>query len=69
MNKPMKVISFAITMFAIVGMISYAPVSATNGDEGCTPGFWKANAKKGANAWPDDITHLHPVAPTHRYFH
>ena len=60
MNKTTKSISFAFTMFAIVGMFSSAPVSATNGDEGCTPGFWKANAKKGANAWPDDI----PIEPS-----
>ncbi len=60
MNKTTKNISFAVTMLAIVGMFSSAPVSATNGDEGCTPGFWKANAKKGANAWPDDI----PIEPT-----
>lgn len=22
------------------------------GDEGCTPGYWKANAKKGGSEWP-----------------
>lgn len=60
MNNTTKSISLAFTMFAIVGMFSFAPVAASDDDEGCTPGFWKANAKKGANAWPGPPDEINP---------
>ena len=64
MNKTTKGISLAFTMFAIVGMFSFAPIAASTGDEGCTPGFWKANAKKGANAWPMDPPDADTITPS-----
>lgn len=57
MNKTTKVLSFAIAMFALVGLVTF-PISAAADYgyykyEGCTPGFYKANDKKNdADQWP-----------------
>lgn len=68
MNTTTKGISLAVTMFAIVGMFSIAPAAASADDEGCTPGFWKANVKKGANAWPDNDSYtINPDDPLTDY--
>jgi len=57
MNKTTKVLSFAFAMFALVGLVTFPTTAHANYDEGCTPGFWKANAKKNnADQWPSPIT-------------
>ena len=63
MDKTTKGISIAVTMFAIVGMFSFAPAAATADDEGCTSEFWKENAKQGAGAWPDNGITITPSTP------
>jgi len=51
-----KVLTFAFALFALIGLIVIPPASAEQqGDDGCTPGFWKANAKKNdGDKWPDN---------------
>ena len=49
-----KVLTFAFALFALIGLVAIPPASA-HGDQGCTPGFWKNNAKKNdGDKWPDN---------------
>ena len=55
MNKTTKVLSLAVAMFALVGLVTFPAAHADiiYHKEGCTPGFYKANAKKNeADQWP-----------------
>jgi len=53
--KTTKVLTFAFAMFALIGLVTFQPASAHFDDAGCTPGFWKANAKKNdGDQWPDN---------------
>jgi len=52
-----KVLTFAFAMFALIGLVGISPASAHEDDAGCTPGYWKANAKKnGGDRWPDFVS-------------
>ena len=49
-----KVLTFAFALFALIGLVGFQPAAAHFDDAGCTPGFWKANAKKNdGDQWPD----------------
>jgi hypothetical protein len=48
-----KVLTFAFALFALIGLVGFQPAAAHYEDAGCTPGFWKNNAKKNdGDQWP-----------------
>jgi len=50
-----KVLTFAFALFALIGLVGISPASAHEDDQGCTPGYWKANAKKNdGDRWPNN---------------
>lgn len=50
-----KVLTFAFALFALIGLVGFQPAAAHYEDAGCTPGFWKNNAKKNdGDQWPDN---------------
>jgi len=57
MNKTTKTLSLAVAMFAITGMTgAFSSQAFANGDEGCSPGFWKNDAsKRGEATWADTV--------------
>ena len=62
MNKTTKTLSLAVAMFAITGMTgafsnqAFAGVPEPEGEEGCSPGFWKTDASKRDEAtWAETI--------------
>ena len=50
-----KVLTIAFALFALIGLVAIQPASAHFEDAGCTPGYWKANAKKNnGDKWPNN---------------